>query len=69
MATIGTAALVVTVWLSLASAATLPQQKGLRQVDTDLRQVDASPYTVEAEADRVLELPGAGKPDFGLFSG
>lgn len=27
------------------------------------------PYTTEAENDRVLELPGYGKPDFGLFSG
>lgn len=26
-------------------------------------------YTFEAEKDRVVELPGYGKPDFGLFSG
>ena len=26
-------------------------------------------YTAEAEQDRVVELPGYGKPDFGLFSG
>lgn len=26
-------------------------------------------HTIEAEQDRVVELPGYGKPDFGLFSG
>ena len=49
-------------WLSLSHAATMPKQEGLRQVDT-------ISYTNEAEADRVLDLPGLGKPEFGLFSG
>ena len=40
----------------------MPQQEGLRQVNH-------KSYTHEAEADRVLDLPGLGKPDFGLFSG
>ena len=35
----------------------------------DLLQVTASRYTAQAEADRVTDLPGLGKPKFGLFSG
>ena len=62
-------ALAVALWLGIANAATLPHQEGLRQVDTDSKQVHPNQYTVEAEADRVLELPGTGKPEFGLFSG
>lgn len=63
------AALTFTLLLSTVSAATTPLQEGLRQVDTELRQVQTNRYTIEAEADRVLDFPGAGKPDFGLFSG
>lgn len=62
MARVATAVLAVAVWLSLSRAATMPQQEGLRQVNH-------KSYTHEAEADRVLDLPGLGKPDFGLFSG
>lgn len=61
--------LAVTLWLSVVQAATVPQQEGLRRVNTNSGQVHANSYTVDAEADRVLELPGAGKPEFGLFSG
>ena len=43
-------------------AATVPKQGSLRQVDIQS-------YTVDAEEDRVVDLPGLGKPDFGLFSG
>jgi len=43
-------------------AATLHEQTGLRQVGT-------KSYTSEAEADRINDLPGLGKPEFGLFSG
>ena len=52
----------IILWLSSAYAATVPGQQGLRQVDT-------SSYTAEAEADRISDLPGLGKPEFGLFSG
>lgn len=62
MARVVSAIVAVAVWLSIARAATRPKQEGLRQVDT-------KSYTNEAEADRVLDLPGLGKPDFGLFSG
>ena len=65
MANLATAT-AVTRLLTTVSAATMPDQK--RQVNS-LRQADTKPYTSEAEADRVLELPGAGKPHFGLFSG
>lgn len=61
--------LAVTLWLSVVHAATMPQQEGLRQVNTNSGLVHTNSYTIDAEADRVLELPGAGKPDFGLFSG
>ena len=62
MARLGIAVLAGAVWLSVSGAATMPKQEGLRQVDNKL-------YSDEAEADRVLDLPGLGKPDFGLFSG
>ena len=62
MARIAMAVLAVALWLSGLRAATMPKQAGLRQVDHNS-------YTHEAEADRVLDLPGLGKPDFGLFSG
>ena len=39
------------------------------QRQQDLLQVTASQYTAQAEADRVTDLPGLGKPKFGLFSG
>ena len=62
MARVAIAVLAVAVWLSVSRAATNPKQEGLRQVDNKL-------HTDEAEADRVLDLPGLGKPEFGLFSG
>ncbi len=34
-----------------------------------LRQVASGSYSADAEADRIVDLPGLGKPDFGLFSG
>ena len=33
------------------------------------RQLDSRSYSADAEADRIVDLPGLGKPDFGLFSG
>ena len=68
MANLATAT-AVTLLLTIVSAATMPHQNGLRQVNIGLRQADTKPYSTEAEADRVLELPGAGKFHFGLFSG
>lgn len=62
MARVVSAIVAVAVWLSIARAATRPKQEGLRQAVT-------KSYTNGAEADRVLDLPGLGKPDFGLFSG
>ncbi|DBA89196.1 TPA: hypothetical protein ACH3X1_016344 [Trebouxia sp. C0004] len=34
-----------------------------------LRQPDSRSYSADAEADRIVDLPGLGKPTFGLFSG
>ncbi len=34
-----------------------------------LRQLDSRSYSADAEADRIVDLPGLGKPEFGLFSG
>jgi hypothetical protein len=34
-----------------------------------LMQVASGSYSADAEADRIVDLPGLGKPDFGLFSG
>ncbi|DBA70172.1 TPA: hypothetical protein ACH3X2_012218 [Trebouxia sp. C0005] len=34
-----------------------------------LRQLDSKSYSADAEADRIVDLPGLGKPGFGLFSG
>ena len=48
---------------------TLRVQASTMHTQFGLRQLDINSYTVEAEADRVSELPGLGKPDFGLFSG
>ena len=61
---VNAACVFVSVMLCLSSvqAATEPQQKRLTQADSKW-------YTVDAEADRVLDLPGLGRPDFGLFSG
>lgn len=47
---------------ALVRAAGVSQQQGLQQAA-------ASRYTAEAEADRVANMPGLGKPRFGLFSG
>lgn len=54
------AALVI--FTAVTNAAVVHNQEGLRQVDTGR-------YSAEAEADRVTNLPGLGKPAFGLFSG
>lgn len=62
MATSLAAFAVLSVWLCGVHAATVPKQG-------NLRQVEIQSYTVEAEEDRVVDLPGLGKPDFGLFSG
>ena len=50
--------------LSVAAAATSKAPENLRMAQ-DLER----PLGQQAERDRVLELPGYGKPDFGLFSG
>lgn len=34
-----------------------------------LRQLDSRSYSADAEEDRIVDLPGLGKPEFGLFSG
>ena len=54
------AALVI--FTAVTNAAVVHKQEGLRQVDTGR-------YSAGAEADRITNLPGLGKPDFGLFSG
>ena len=62
MAALAYASVGLILCLSRVQAASEVQQQRLAQADSNW-------YTAGAEADRVLGLPGLGRPDFGLFSG